>query len=131
MRLFSSSAKPCFLQYGPKSNLLYSILVWRNDVIFQKVFRYHLNLSFFTHSVNEWIFKILRTWSKTRLIENVFTLTPALTLTLTLTLILTLTLNLNLTLTLNNVFGLTKWRHFLIKCTDTDSMFSEWLFFTN
>jgi len=39
------------------------------------------------------------------LIENVFTLTPALTLTLTVR--------------RNYVFGLTKWRHFSIKCTDT------------
>jgi len=53
---------------------------------------------------------------ETRLIENVFTLTPALTLTLSLTLTLTLTLPLKR----NNVFGLTKWRHFSIKCTDTE-----------
>jgi len=46
---------------------------------------------------------IYYTWSKTRLIENVFTLTLALTLTLKR----------------NNVFGLTKWRHFSIKCIDT------------
>jgi len=47
---------------------------------------------------------IYYTWSKTRLIENVFTLNSALTLTLTLN--------------HNNVFGLTKWRHFSIKCTN-------------
>jgi len=57
---------------------------------------------------------IYYTWSKTLLVENVFTLTPALTLTLTLK--LTLTLTLTLTLKRNYVFGLTKWRHFLIKC---------------
>jgi len=45
---------------------------------------------------------IYYTWSKTRLIENAFTLTPALTLTLILT--------------------LTKWRHFSIKCSDTHWM---------
>jgi len=44
------------------------------------------------------------------LIENVFTLTPP-SAYLTLTLILKR----------NYVFGLTKWRHFSIKCTDTYS----------
>jgi len=57
---------------------------------------------------------IYYTYSKTRLIENVFTLTLALTLTLSLTL--------TLPLKRNNVFGLTKWHYFSIKCTDT------WLF---
>jgi len=51
-------------------------------------------------------FRINYTCSKTRLIENVFTLTPAFTQTLTLTLSLTLTLT--LPLKGNNVFGLTK-----------------------
>jgi len=50
--------------------------------------------------------EIYYTCSKTLLIENVFTLTPALTLTLSLTLSLTLTLT--LPLKHNNVFGLTK-----------------------
>jgi len=44
--------------------------------------------------------------------RNVLTLTTALTLTLTLT------------LKRNYVFGLTKWRHFSIKCNDTLSFFS-------
>jgi len=56
----------------------------------------------------EWPKGIYYTWSKTHLIENVFTLTPALTLTLTLT------------LKRNYVFGLTKWRHFSIKRNDID-----------
>jgi len=55
--------------------------------------------------------RIYCTWSKTRLIENIFTLTPALAPTLTLTL--------TLTLKRNYVFGLTKWRHFSNKCNDT------------
>jgi len=59
--------------------------------------------------------RIYYTCSKTRLTENVFPLTPALTVTLTLILILSQTL----TLKHNNVLGLTKWRHFSRKCTDT------------
>jgi len=46
-------------------------------------------------------FGIYYTCSKTRLTENVFLLTPA------------------LTLKHNNVFGLKKWRYFSRKCTDT------------
>jgi len=49
--------------------------------------------------------RIYYTCSKTHLIEHVFSLTPALTLTLTLN--------------CNNIFGLTKWRYFSRKCTDT------------
>jgi len=57
------------------------------------------------------------------LIENVFTLTPALTLTLTLPLTVTLILILTLTLKRNYVFELTKWRHFSMKCNDTAANF--------
>jgi len=54
---------------------------------------------------NDTQLRIYYTCSKTRLTENVFTLTPALTLTLTLK--------------RNNVFELTKWRYFSSKWTDT------------
>jgi len=45
---------------------------------------------------------LLCSWDLLHLIKNVFTLIPVLTLTLTLK--------------RNYVFGLTKWRHFSIKC---------------
>jgi len=90
-----------------------ALCLWRcKQVIYFRIFL----IAFTIWQSCHWSYRIYYTCSKIRFTENIFPQTPALNL------IVNLILTLTPTLMHNNVFGLTKWRHFSSKCTDTDPL---------